>query len=459
MSKPKSCTYSVSGTHCRSCEVLIEKEISRQPGVKSVKASTKDGIVTITYRGSSRPQIHLLNQLFQDNHYVFSDSAPAPSASSRLTPFIIALLFVAGYYLLESTGIISTVSVNTDSLLIAFFGFGLLAGFSTCAALVGGIVLSLARQWHSLYSSNDSTFQKLEPHFIFNLGRITVFTFFGLLLGLLGQTFRLSLASGALITIAVSVLMLVIGLQLLNIKPFTGFQLSLPRFITRRLSDEANFQGKYMPFLMGAATFFLPCGFTLTAQTLALGSGDPITGALIMLLFTLGTSIPLLLIGLSSIKAFSTPQRSSLYSYIAGFLIIFFSLFNINSQLSVLDLPNLSTILASSGVKDQKSSLSDSGLPPIVDGKQILKMNASASGYSPNYLKVRAGTPVRWEIKDTGTSGCTNAVISRNLFQGQINLVPGTTSVKEFTPTTPGKYRFTCWMGMVSGTLEVVASK
>jgi len=210
---------------------------------------------------------------------------------------------------------------------------------------------------------------------------------------------------------------------------------------------------------MGAATFFLPCGFTLTAQTLALGSGDPITGALIMLLFTLGTSIPLLLIGLSSIKAFSTPQRSSLYSYVVGFLIIFFSLFNINSQLSVLDLPNLSAILASSGVKDQKSSLSDSDLPPIVDGKQILKMNASASGYSPNYLKVRAGTPVRWEIKDTGTSGCTNAVISRNLFQGQINLVPGTTSVKEFTPTTPGKYRFTCWMGMVSGTLEVVASK
>jgi len=92
----------------------------------------------------------------------------------------------------------------------------------------------------------------------------------------------------------------------------------------------------------------------------------------------------------------------------------------------------------------------------IVDGKQIVKMNASSSGYSPNYIKVRVGIPVRWEITDTGTSGCTNAIISNNLFQGPINLTPGQVSVKEFTPTKPGKYRFSCWMGMVTGTIEVV---
>ena len=84
-------------------------------------------------------------------------------------------------------------------------------------------------------------------------------------------------------------------------------------------------------------------------------------------------------------------------------------------------------------------------------------MNASASGYSPNTFTVKAGQKVRWEITDTGTSGCTNAVIARSLFQGPVNLVPGTTSVKEFTaPTTPGTYRFSCWMGMISGTIEVI---
>ncbi|OIP86746.1 hypothetical protein AUK05_02850 [Candidatus Shapirobacteria bacterium CG2_30_35_20] len=75
-------------------------------------------------------------------------------------------------------------------------------------------------------------------------------------------------------------------------------------------------------------------------------------------------------------------------------------------------------------------------------------------GYTSSTFTIKAGLPVRWEITDRGTAGCTNAVISRSLFQGQINLVPGTTSVREFTaPTT---YRFSCWMGMISSTIEVV---
>lgn len=93
----------------------------------------------------------------------------------------------------------------------------------------------------------------------------------------------------------------------------------------------------------------------------------------------------------------------------------------------------------------------------VVNGVQIVKMDASASGYNPSTFTIKAGLPVRWEITDRGTAGCTNAVISRTLFTGQINLVPGTTSIKEFTaPTTPGIYRFSCWMGMISGTIEVV---
>ncbi len=86
-------------------------------------------------------------------------------------------------------------------------------------------------------------------------------------------------------------------------------------------------------------------------------------------------------------------------------------------------------------------------------------MDAFSSGYKPNYFKVKAGVPVRWEINDVGTSGCTNAVISQGLFQGAINLSQGQTSVKEFTPEKPGKYKFSCWMGMISGIIEVIDEK
>lgn len=82
-------------------------------------------------------------------------------------------------------------------------------------------------------------------------------------------------------------------------------------------------------------------------------------------------------------------------------------------------------------------------------------MNASASGYSPNKFTIRVGVPTKMEVTDTGTSGCTNAIISK-LFEGQIDLTPGKTTIKEFTPAKVGVYKFSCWMGMVSGTIEVV---
>jgi len=136
---------------------------------------------------------------------------------------------------------------------------------------------------------------------------------------------------------------------------------------------------------------------------------------------------------------------------------LFFALYNFNAQLNVLGFSSFSDLKFNSN--QQSANKSEDGLPPIVNGKQILKMTASSSGYKPNYLKVKAGIPVRWEITDTGTSGCTNAIISRGLFADEIPLTPGQTSVKEFTPIKPGKYKFSCWMGMVSGTIEVVDSK
>ena len=135
--------------------------------------------------------------------------------------------------------------------------------------------------------------------------------------------------------------------------------------------------------------------------------------------------------------------------------ILFFAGFNINNQMNVLGFSSLNDI------KIQPSQVSggtinESGLAPIVDGKQVLKMEASSSGYRPNYFKIRVNTPVKWEITDVGTSGCTNAVISNSLFSGNIPLTLGQTSIKEFTPTKVGKYKFSCWMGMVSGIIEVV---
>ncbi len=42
-------TIPVEGMHCNSCETLISEGVSELPGVSDVRASHKDGKVTVTF--------------------------------------------------------------------------------------------------------------------------------------------------------------------------------------------------------------------------------------------------------------------------------------------------------------------------------------------------------------------------------------------------------------------------
>ncbi|MFH0864349.1 MAG: sulfite exporter TauE/SafE family protein [Candidatus Gottesmanbacteria bacterium] len=451
--------YKVSGMHCASCEILIEKELLSFSGVKSAEASLGKGEALIEYE-DKKPSLEHLNKIFSDNHYIFSESEDksgeqidnkAQTGSSNSDNWLLMAVIVAflilGFLFIKSSGLTTLINVNANSTLPVFFAFGLLAGFSTCAALVGGIVLSLSKQWGP---------GKKMPHILFNTGRLVSFAFFGAILGLIGQRLQLSLTFSSVLVMIVSLLMILLAMQMLGIKAVQRFQLSMPKQITRFVASESNFKGQYLPFLLGAGTFLLPCGFTLTVQGLALLSGDPLRGSLIMSSFVLGTVPSLLFIGLTSSKMLASDRLAPQFSRIAGLIVLFFALYNLNSQFNLLGLPSFNDL---GGQVGQAQGITTNDLPPLINGLQLIKMDASATGYTPNYFKVRAGVPVRWEINDTGTSGCTNAVISKSLFDGQIDLTPGKISTKEFTPTQPGRYKFSCWMGMINGVMEVVDAR
>jgi sulfite exporter TauE/SafE len=422
--------------------------------VKSVDASMGNGRVSIEYEGE-KPSVDQLNQVFKKLNYTFSETPVETKSSLDSMDYAmivsVSVLIISAFFLLNKLGLANALAVTTKSAPPAFFLFGIMAGLSSCAALVGGLILSISKQWNELYSSSSSTFSKMRPHFMFNIGRIVSYTVLGGLLGAIGGKLQLSAGAMSVLVFIVAIFMVILGLQMLGVKSLQKFQVTAPKFLLRYVADESNFKGKYLPFVMGALTFFLPCGFTITAQGIALISGSALVGALIMLFFALGTLPVLLLIGFSSVKFSKEPHRSYKFAKIAGILVLFFALFTINNQLNFLGLKSFSDFFSGSNTV----STDNSDTAVLVDGKQVLKMNASATGYSPNYLKVKAGVPVRWEITDTGTSGCTNAVIARGLFDGPVQLTVGETAVKEFTPTTPGTYKFSCWMGMITGTIEV----
>jgi len=384
--------YFVQGMHCASCEILIEKELLTFKGVKSVEAKTDKGQILIEYSGD-RPQPGELNKIFQQGNYIFSDHPFEEKTTgenvSMSSVFGIAFLIILGFLALNKLGLAGLVNVNSKSSLITFFGLGIIAGISSCAALVGGLVLSMSKQWSGIYADKKSTFQRIQPHIMFNAGRILCYAILGMLLGFIGSRLQISPKFSSFLIVAVSGMMVFLALQLLGVGYFRKFQFTLPKFITRKVADESNFKGRYMPLLMGALTFFLPCGFTITAQGMALLSGNPIQGSLIMLLFALGTAPSLFLIGLSSIKLVNNPRFSASFLKVAGVLVLFFAFFNINSQLNVLGISSLNDIFVRPASGTQNV---DNDTVPVVDGKQIIKMEASASGYKPNYFKVRSAS-------------------------------------------------------------------
>jgi sulfite exporter TauE/SafE/copper chaperone CopZ len=466
--------YKVEGMHCASCEILIEKKLLDLPNiplgaqVKSVDASTGKGEVVIEYEGD-RPNPERLNKIFKEENYKFSDkenldsrfhgndkknSSDTKKTSPTLVAFNIAIFIIIAFLVLDKFGIANFLSLNSTSSLLTFLGFGLLAGMSSCAALVGGIVLSMSKQWNSLYAENSSTSKKLQPHIMFNTGRFVSYVVLGGVLGIIGSRLQISPQITGYLVIAISILMIVLGLQMLGVKAFRKFQFSAPKSFTRKIANENNFQGRYMPFIMGALTFFLPCGFTITAQSLALLSGNATSGALIMGAFALGTIPVLFFIGLSSVKFSSKPNSALTFSKVAGFLVLFFALYNISNQATVLGFTGFNNVIASN--QTQTAVTNKDGLPPIVDGKQVIQMTASGGGDSPNYFKVKAGVPVKWEITGGNSLGCNGAIISAQLFDGQVDLTPGQVAVKEFTPQTAGTFGFSCTMGMIRGTIDVV---
>lgn len=91
---------------------------------------------------------------------------------------------------------------------------------------------------------------------------------------------------------------------------------------------------------------------------------------------------------------------------------------------------------------------------PINSGVQQIDVAVLDQGYSPSVVKLKANMPA--QINFVGKSyGCAGAVISKDFWSG-IKVVPvGKELAVTFTPTKPGTYRYTCSMGMYSGTIVV----
>ena len=85
---------------------------------------------------------------------------------------------------------------------------------------------------------------------------------------------------------------------------------------------------------------------------------------------------------------------------------------------------------------------------------QEVTIKMQALDYSPDYITVKKGIPVKLNLEASPNAGCTRSIVFPDF--NIRKLVPqGGKAVVEFTPTKVGTYQFSCSMGMAGGTLIV----
>jgi len=348
-------------------------------------------------------------------------------------------LIVVLFFLLERSNLLNFLYVDSSSHLIAYFLFGVAASFSSCAALVGSLLLSVQESWVNHQASENK--RGFFPFLLFNAARIVSFAVLGGLLGMLGGVFQFSLEASAILTILISVLMFIIGMQMLGVTFFQRIPLNFSGQFISRMTNNADIKEKVFPVLIGAVTFFVPCGFTLIAQSQALRSGNFIDGMTILFAFALGTLPVLLIISLSSIKFNKNPKFSTSFRVLSGLLIIFFAVYTISSQIKVLDPSTLLQYETPNFTSPNEHRNDDEQI-------QLMQMEARGFNYYPEVITIKAHLKTRFEINSNGSLGCANAVYARGLYPDVIILNPGL-NVVEFTAPDPGTYQISCSMWMV----------
>lgn len=490
---------------CISCQNKLEKKLRSTAGVESAKVSYSNGTAEVTFNTdiiSFKDICAVIEKL--DYHVLSESEKPLPNTSRVIG---ILVIIVALYVLLQQFGILNL--LVPSRLAGAGTGYGMLfiIGLITsvhCIAMCGGINLSQCLPHSEGADSqiagqgNRSRLSTFVPAFLYNLGRVISYTVVGLVLGAAGMllggggsgTGLPTLAQGILKLIA-GVFMVIMGINMLGIFPgFRKLQPRMPKFLTHKVNTEKS--RSKSPLIVGLLNGLMPCGPLQSMQIVALASGNPFAGALSMLLFSLGT-VPLML-GLGSIVSALGQRFTKKVMSVGAVLVVVlgFAMLSQGGSLSGLLPPNLllpiilafcavgivssipfrgvssrvlptaaasvvaiiAVISFGSGVFSSDANAQSGGNVNIVDGKQLVT-SVLSSGRYPN-ITVQEGIPVKWVINapQGSINGCNDKIniqafgISNYEFKNGENVI-------EFTPTKTGKFDYSCWMGMIHGTITV----
>lgn len=447
----------VSGMTCTHCEARVMKAAKSVQGVSNAKASFSRHRLEITYNPDQAAEdalVAAVTAAVGKEGYQVRGIIKERQPIAKVVP--VAVILLALYLILRYTvgfdffGYIP--KIDSTISLSALFLTGVFTSVH-CIAMCGGINISQS------VGAADGKKASLRGPILYNLGRVISYTVIGGVVGGVGSVLFISETAKAVILVIAALGMLLMGLGMLGWLPWWLIPRT-PAFLTKGLGKAGSGKG---PLVVGLLNGFIPCGPLQAMQLYALATGSVLTGALSMLLFSLGT-VPLML---GAGAAFSALKGKFTYviQRVSAVLVVFFAVVMAASAFNLLgartasaEAPQTASATAKpaeEGKSILQQALDKGYLPATVEnGVQKIQANLNPSIYP--FIIVQKGIPVEFTITadEDNITGCNQTVVLP-AYDVKKALKPGD-NVLKFTPEETGLVPYTCWMGMLDGRILVV---
>ncbi len=327
---------------------------------------------------------------------------------------------------------------------------GITTGGLTCLAVQGGLLIGVLALRTEDGEEPHGWRRLIMPVAAFLVAKIAIHTLLGFGLGWFGSSIALTPTIRIWLQVIAGVFMLVTGIRLIAPGFLPWLTLMPPSAVRRFVRKNAKSQSLIAPFVLGLLTILIPCGTTQALEISAIATGNALRAAGIMFGFTLGTAPLFLIVG---VLAKGTALLQKKMAYLAAAVVVFLGLMTLNSALVLTDSPyefhNVSRSLGAALFGNDNSS------DDATKANNNPTIGVSGSGYSPDEVTVNAGIPVAIKLVAKASLGCTGIFRIPQLNIEQ-SLTPSQTTTITATFPSPGRYTFTCGMGMYRGTIIAI---
>lgn len=443
----------VVGMTCSGCEQRLTKALKQIEGIQEAEANAATGSIRLTANESFAEMDNVvarIQNMGYDVEKVLIKKTNTPrkqTPKKSVVPQVLGLIGLVAVIGLISPALgLNRFTLPTSISYLSLFVIGLTTSVH-CIGMCGGISMSISLNASQQQSANPFA-NITRANGAYQLGRVFSYTAIGGLAGLVGASFGINETLKVGVTLVAGLMMILMGLNLLGLFKQLSKYLPKPPAQFLSLRDKAKELG---PFAMGIVNGFIPCGPLQAMQLYALSTASPVTGALSMFAFSLGTTPALFGFGLISGR-FGKQLKGPVLKF-SGVLVILLGFMAFERGLSMTTL-DLSTTLTQSAQSEKVVSSEDGIVATLKDGYQEVTINVTPSGYQP--IIVQKGIPVKWNLyaSEENLTGCNSGIVVK-AYGIETDLVPGDNWVS-FTPDESGNFRYTCWMGMIRSQIHVV---